>query len=120
MYKEFSERYYSTIDEYVDFHENGTEESSAEYTFLGSSLIKWVFHINNIIKETKSNSLIDFGCGKAMGYLNKITADDVLYQNVKDFWKIKDVYGSIKNTLKSQVRYRKWRSKLLNIIFFFF
>ena len=85
MYKEFSERYYSTIDEYVDFHENGTEESSAEYTFLGSSLIKWVFHINNIIKETKSNSLIDFGCGKAMGYLNKITADDVLYQNVKDF-----------------------------------
>jgi len=92
MYKDFSERYYSIIDENVDFHENGSEKLTGEETFLGSSLIRWVFHINNIIKETKSASLIDFGCGKAMGYLNKITADDVLYQNVQEFWKIDDVY----------------------------
>ena len=91
MYKDFSERYYSIIDEYVDFHENGTGKTTGEETFIGSSLMRWVFHINNIIKATKSTSIIDFGCGKAMGYHNKITADDVLYENVQDFWKINDI-----------------------------
>ena len=92
MYKDFSNKYYSIIDDYIDFHENGSEKASGEDTFLGTSLIRWVFHINNIIKDTQSSSLIDFGCGKAMAYHNKITADDILYKNVKDFWKIDDVF----------------------------
>ena len=53
MYRDFSEKYYSTIEEYVDFHENGTEKFSGEDTFVGSSLIRWVFHINNIINCSK-------------------------------------------------------------------
>ena len=33
MYKDFSEKYYSTIEEYVDFHENGTEKHLVKILF---------------------------------------------------------------------------------------
>ena len=92
MYDNFSEKYYSIIDEYVDFHENGTEKLPPEKTFQGTSLLKWVFQINKIIKDTKSHSLIDFGCGKALGYVSPIKVDNKVFKNVSDFWEINNMF----------------------------
>ena len=88
MYKDFSERYYSTIEEYVDFHENGTEKFSGEETFVGSSLIRWVFHINNIIKATQSTSQLILDVAKQWVIIIKLSADEIIYEMYKIFGKL--------------------------------
>ena len=37
-------------------------------------------------------SLIDFGCGKAKFYFNKIKIKEIEYKNVIEYWKIQDYY----------------------------
>ena len=70
MKNKFSENYQDLIKIYADMHKNGIDRDDAKGTFDGKSL-KYFFHpIKQIIDSTKSQSLIDFGCGKAKFYNN--------------------------------------------------
>ena len=92
MKNKFSKNYQNLIKIYADMHKNGTDRDDAKDTFDGKSL-KYFFHpIKQIIDSTKSQSLIDFGCGKAKFYFNKITIKEIEYKNIIEYWKIQDYY----------------------------
>ena len=88
----YSDYYYEVIEKYKTFHTNGVKNQPGFSTFLGYSLTKWIINIREIIKITKSNSLIDFGCGKAFLYKNKFKVEDEEYKNLSDFWQIKNIF----------------------------
>ena len=72
----FSKEYKDTLEIYKKLHLNGTKLDSAENTFDGRSL-KFFFHpIKQVIDLTKSNSIIDFGCGKAKYYFTYLFFDN--------------------------------------------
>ena len=73
-------------------HNNGTIWDDAESTFDGKSLKYFFSPIKQVIDLTKSKSLIDFGCGKAKFYFNKILINEIEYNNVIEYWNIKDYY----------------------------
>ena len=55
---------------------------------LMANHLNFFFHpIKQIIDSTKSNSFIDFGCGKAKYYFENVKIDNVNYNNIADFWK---------------------------------
>ena len=90
--KIFSQKYKETINLYKNMHLNGTGNIVAEETFDGRSL-KFFFHpIKQIIQITNSKSLIDFGCGKAKYYSNKIEINKVEYINIISYWGTKQVF----------------------------
>jgi len=92
MKNKFSENYQNLIKIYADMHNNGTIWDDAESTFDGKSLKYFFSPIKQIIDLTKSKSLIDFGCGKAKFYFNKILINEIEYNNVIEYWNIKDYY----------------------------
>ena len=68
------------------------QQQGWESLFDGKSL-KFFFHpIKKIINSTKSNSLIDFGCGKAKYYFENVKIDNITYNNIADFWKIQKYF----------------------------
>ena len=69
-------------------HLEGTDFDIAINTFDGRSLRFFFEPIKNIIANTKSKSLIDFGCGKARYYFEKIKVKDITFQNVPKYWEI--------------------------------
>ena len=85
MKNKFSENYQNLIKIYADMHNNGTIWDDAESTFDGKSLKYFFSPIKQIIDLTKSKSLIDFGCGKAKFYLNKIFVNEIEYLNISPF-----------------------------------
>ena len=88
----FSKEYQNTLNFYKEFHSKGTNLESPENTFDGKSL-KFFFHpIKQVINLTKSNSIIDFGCGKAKYYFEEIYIKNNSYSNVSNYWGINDVY----------------------------
>ena len=88
----YSTNYYEIIEKYKNFHINGTEKLSGSATFLGYSLVKWVHKIRKIIHSTNSKTLIDYGCGKALLYNNKINFQNQTFNNVQEYWGVKDVF----------------------------
>ena len=72
MKSKFSENYQNLIKIYADMHNNGTIWDDAESTFDGKSLKYFFSPIKQIIDLTKSKSLIDFGCGKAIYYFENV------------------------------------------------
>ena len=73
-------------------HIEGTILEDAQNTFDGKSL-KYFFHpIRQIIHSTKSNSIIDFGCGKAKYYFKKVKINNITYDNIAEFWKIQKYF----------------------------
>ena len=92
MKNKFSENYQDLIKIYADMHNNGTDWNNAEDTYDGRSLKYFFKPIKQIIDLTKSQSLIDFGCGKAKFYFNKIIINETEYKNVIEYWKIQDYY----------------------------
>ena len=87
----FSKEYKDTLEIYKKLHLNGTELDSAKNTFDGKSLKFFFQPIKQIIDLTKSNSIIDFGCGKAKYYFEEITIKNNSYSNVINYWNINDV-----------------------------
>ena len=87
----YSQEYFDTIQLYKKLHAEGTNKLSAEQTFAGYSLIPWGLKIKQIIDFTKSNSITDFGCGKALGHIQKIKINETIYQNFADYWNIEFV-----------------------------
>ena len=101
MKNKFSENYQNLIKIYADFHNYGNTfvgkkdevfHQKAENIFDGKSLRHFFQPIKQVIDLTKSKSLIDFGCGKAKFYFNKITIKEIEYKNVIEYWKIQDYY----------------------------
>ena len=88
----FSKYYYDVIKKYKVFHENGIKNQPGFSTFLGYSLTKWIFKIQEIIKTNNCNSLLDFGCGKAFLYKNKFRIGDKEFRNLSDFWNLQNIY----------------------------
>ena len=87
----FSKEYKDTLEIYKKLHLNGTKLDSAENTFDGRSL-KFFFHpIKQVIDLTKSNSIIDFGCGKAKYYFEEIAINNNSYGNITNYWNVNDV-----------------------------
>ena len=82
----FSANYFETINLYQKMHATGTSKLPPQKTFAGFSLVRWIPEIKSIIQKTESKSIIDFGCGKAMAYKEKITCP-----NIKHFWKLENI-----------------------------
>ena len=88
----FSKEYQNTLEIYKELHSKGTNLESPQNTFDGKSL-KFFFHpIKQVIDLTKSNSIIDFGCGKAKYYFEEIYINKTPYANISKYWNIDDVY----------------------------
>lgn len=88
----YSKNYFEIIEKYKKFHTKGTNKLSGSKTFLGYSLVKWVYKIKEIILINNSKTIIDYGCGKAYLYNQQIAVSDKTYKNVKEFWKLKEAY----------------------------
>ena len=88
----FSKEYQDILEIYKELHLNGTELDTAENTFDGKSLKFFFNPIKQVIDFTKSNSIIDFGCGKAKYYFEEVNINNFHYNNITNFWNISDVY----------------------------
>lgn len=88
----FSHNYFEVIEKYKSLHTNGTKKLSASQTFAGHSLVKWVLKIKEIILSNNSKTIIDYGCGKAFLYNNKISIKNHLYKNLQEFWELEKIF----------------------------
>ncbi len=91
----FSQEYYNLINQYKHAHKNGIKKNnqllSKDITFDGKSLRPWIKHIKDLIKFTNSKSILDYGCGKAKFYNNKISINEKIYKNISEYWKIDEI-----------------------------
>jgi len=92
MKSNFSKNYQNLIKIYANMHEKGTDWDDAKDTFDEKSLKYFFQPIKQIIDLTRSKSIIDFGCGKAKFYFNKIHINNIEYSNVIKYWNIQDYY----------------------------
>ena len=88
---EFSENYFKTINLYEKMHQTGTKKLPPQNTFAGFSLIKWIPEIKSIINKTNTKSVIDFGCGKAMAYKQRIEFKNITCPNIREFWNVDEI-----------------------------
>lgn len=67
-----STRYLEMLNMYEQMHEVGRPETGrgAEETFSGISLVEHIAVIADLIRESNSKSILDFGSGKAKHYLD--------------------------------------------------
>ena len=84
----YSKDYEEILNAYKKMHLEGTSNDAAENTFDGKSLRFFFKPIKYIIDKTKSETLIDFGCGKARYYYEEIEVDNKKFNNVLDYWQI--------------------------------
>ena len=89
---EYSKYYYEVIEKYKLFHKKGIKNQPGNSTFLGYSLSKRIIIIKKIIEINNCNSLLDFGCGKGFLYKNKFKLKGAEFNNLFDFWKIKNIF----------------------------
>tara|TARA_B100000902_G_scaffold382857_1_gene421010 strand:+ start:540 stop:1124 length:585 start_codon:yes stop_codon:yes gene_type:complete len=88
----YTTNYYEIIEKYKNFHINGTSKLSGPNTFIGYSLVKWINKIKEIILSSNSKTIIDYGCGKALLYNNKINISNKTYKNIQEYWGVKEVF----------------------------
>lgn len=90
--KFYSKEYQDVLEIYRQLHLKGTDLESPESTFDGKSLKFFFNPIKQIINNTKSISIIDFGCGKAKYYSQEININNQTYNNIANYWNIEDVF----------------------------
>ena len=88
----FSDNHFSLIYKYKKLHLEGTSKLSPSQTFAGYSLEKWIHEIKKIITHNEYKSLLDYGCGKALLYHNKLSIADKIFNNICDFWNVEDFF----------------------------
>jgi len=88
----FSKNYNKVINFYKKLHIHGNEYEDAENIFDGKSLRFFFKPIKQVIDITNSTSIIDFGCGKAKYYFEEVRVDQQNYNNIQDYWKIKNYF----------------------------
>ena len=87
----FSKEYKDTLKIYKKLHLNGIGLNSAKNTFDGKSLKFFFNPIKQVIDLTNSNSIIDFGCGKAKYYFEEISINNKSYKSIANYWNINHV-----------------------------
>ena len=87
---EKSKEYLDLINIYKELHKHGVNKEKSENTFDGKSLKDYIIAIKQLIDKYNCKSIIDFGCGKAKLYNEKIFVNNTSYKNVLDYWKVKD------------------------------
>ncbi len=92
MTNKFSDEYEDLIKIYQNLHDYGTDKISSKTIFDGKSLKFFFKLIKQLIDSTKSNSLIDFGCGKAKYYFEEIIIEGEKYKNISSYWNINDYF----------------------------
>ena len=75
-----SKEYIDLIKIYKKLHKYGTSLEKPKDTFDGKSLRDHVIAIKQLIDKYNCKSIIDFGCGKAKLYNEKIIIDNVIYK----------------------------------------
>jgi len=88
----FSKEYKDTLEIYKKLHLNGTEFDNPENIFDGKSLKFFFQPIKQIVDLTQSESIIDFGCGKAKYYFEEISINKKTYSNISNFWNISNIF----------------------------
>ena len=88
----YSQNYFEIIEKYKNFHINGTKKLTGSKTFLGYSLVKWVFKIKEIILSSNTKTIIDYGCGKAYLYNNRVNISNKVYKNLQEYWQVEKVF----------------------------
>ena len=73
--------------EYVEFIEAYKDLHTQETKFKGSSLNPYVISIGKLILEHNCKTLLDYGCGKALGYSDKCE-EIQLKKPVHEVWNI--------------------------------
>ena len=73
--------------EYVEFIEAYKDLHTQETKFKGSSLNPYVISIGKLILEYNCKTLLDYGCGKALGYSDKCE-EIQLKKPVQKIWNI--------------------------------
>lgn len=90
-----SPRYTDLLALYRDMHANGdiTSGLPPEMTFNGISLRPHVNRIRALIRETGARTLLDYGCGKALGYQGETVtlADSAGQATLQQFWALDDI-----------------------------
>ena len=91
----FSSKYYNLVNLYKIAHKNGIKKNdfflSNNITFDGKSLAPWIQYLKKIINNSNSESVLDYGCGKAKYYKNQIQVEGKNYRGVEDYWGVKEV-----------------------------
>jgi hypothetical protein len=90
-----SENYLELLDHYSTMHETGDPDKGLrpEDMFDGRSLPQHAEMIQNLIQQSGSRSLLDYGCGKARGYRAKniVLPNGAQIQGMNEFWNIDDI-----------------------------
>ena len=91
----FSNDYHSLVNLYKLAHKNGIKKNEFflphNITFDGKSLAHWIQHLKKIINNSNSKTILDYGCGKAKYYNNKIQVGRKYYKGVADYWELEEV-----------------------------
>jgi hypothetical protein len=90
-----SPRYVDLLALYRDMHANGDVTSGlpADMTFNGISLRPHVNRIRALIRETGARTLLDYGCGKALGYQGETVtlAANAGQATLQQFWALDEI-----------------------------
>ncbi len=90
-----SPRYADLLALYRDMHANGDTASGLppEMTFNGISLRPHVNRIRALIREMKAKTLLDYGCGKALGYQGETVtlAGSAGQATLQQFWGLDEI-----------------------------
>lgn len=90
-----SPHYKELMGIYQQLHANGMEDHnlSAEKTFPGTSVFPVAEIIRQMIENTGSKTLLDYGCGKGQQYemRNMPMADGSICPSLQHFWKLDEI-----------------------------
>jgi len=89
-----SPRYLELLEIYKTVHNVGfiNQNIPAEKTFSGGSLTPHLMQIKKLLDETKSQSLLDYGSGKASKYqATNVKIENEVFPSLKAFWTVYDI-----------------------------
>ncbi len=90
-----SPRYRQLVEQYVEMHVHGEQfrQIPAEQTFAGSSLLKHIAAIKELIDEQSARTILDYGSGKGRQYepLTVKTADGQRLPSIQAYWGVDSI-----------------------------
>ncbi len=94
MNKKPTKTYYDYLNFYKQMHNSGFllksgESRNYKNAYDGSSTLGFIKSIKKIIEKNSINSLLDYGCGKAILYENEFKIGEEKIKSLKKYWGIK-------------------------------
>lgn len=86
-----SKKYLEHLEYYKKMHKDGFSYKSGKIleslqTYNSQMIINYVKFIKNIIKKNNLNSLLEYGCGKAIFYENEFKVTNENFPPLKNYW----------------------------------